>query len=460
MASKYAKQLQVPLDFPDVLRNFTREVLRLQGKVETKEAIYEFGVQYFQELIVKRDGSAAKLNTSGSSGSSYVPAYMKMGEDEVQAQLNRAFHEADGENNGLLSYDNFKQIMHRVAEELELSPTEIKALYAEADETEQGAISYAGKSQLNATLVAALYLRSNKAQRHTKQEAYAKRDTEALIHGMMQDEMESLLREVFQRADADEIGTLDRVEFMNCIRDADLGFCRREVNILMSEVPVEHDNRVVYPDFIPMCYPLLKEVFTGGVVELPNDQDSLTQYLVEVFASGDTEGTGLLSVGELTRLFRAADIGLTRLQIITVMAEAQEDKSGFVNYEKFAAHVAGMVLVLVSFESQQNFAPYLQKYRKSSDYYTILDLNQHTFEQTLSRALEAVDENHRGLLPRQDAIEAIRNTFPDISQRQLRSLMALADTDDMGEVEYHVITHSAFQALQKLQEYDVMIMES
>lgn len=81
-------------------------------------------------------------------------------------------------------------------------------------------------------------------------------------------------------------------------------------------------------------------------------------------------------------------------------------------------------------------------------------------QQTLSQALEALDEGHRGLLPRDDVVSAIQNAFSDISERQLRALLALADVDEMGELEYALVTHSAFQALQKLQEYDMMIMES
>lgn len=230
-------------------------------------------------------------------------------------------------------------------------------------------------------LQVAQHLRSSRPQRLARIETFAKRELEVFLHGMMQDEIESLLREIFQRADSEDRGVLGRLEFMDCIRDADLGFCRREVNILMSEAPaVEEDGAVAYPDFIPICFPLLRDAFIAGAVEIPSDQDMITQYLIEVFASGDAEATGLLTVAELTRLFRAVDVGLTRLQIIAIMAEAQEDKSGFVNYEKFAAHVAGMTIVLANFDSQQAFAAYLQKYRKTSEYYTILDMNQHTFE--------------------------------------------------------------------------------
>ncbi|KAJ0400240.1 hypothetical protein P43SY_006204 [Pythium insidiosum] len=411
MASKYAKPLQIPSEFPDVLRSFTREVLRLQGKVESKEQIYEFGVRYFQELLVKRDGAGAKQVTTGGAGGS-VPVYMSLTEEELR----------DAAFNGGASLLDFLPLAHQVA----------------------------------------LHLRANRPQRVTRVEAFAKRDLEIFVHGMLQDEMESLLREIFRRADAEEGGTLARVEFMDCLRDADLGLTRREVNLLMSEAPIdEHDPaRVVYGDFVSVCFPLLRDVFVSGVIELPNDQDALTQYLQEVFASGDAEASGLLPVGELARLFRAADLGLTRLQIVILMAEAQEDKSGFVNYEKFAAHVAGMALVLSSFDSQQTFGAYLLKYRKSSEYYTLLDMNQHSFEQTLSRALEALDESHRGLLPRAEVVEAVQNAFPDISQRQMRCLMALAEPDDMGDIEYNLVVHSAFPALQKLQEYDMMIMES
>jgi Ca2+-binding EF-hand superfamily protein len=116
--------------------------------------------------------------------------------------------------------------------------------------------------------------------------------------------------------------------------------------------------------------------------------------------------------------------------------------------------------VLALVDSQQSYAAYLQRYRKTGEYYTVLELNQHTFEQALSRALEAVDESRRGVLVRDEVVGAIRNAFPEISDRQLRSLLALADPDEMGELDYNLITHSAFQALQKLQEYDMMISEA
>lgn len=314
---------------------------------------------------------------------------------------------------------------------------------------------------------AALILRETREQRMARRDSRKKAGVDAgtvFLHGLMQDEMENLLREIFHRVDQEEAGVVPRLAFMDSIRDADLGFTRREVNILMSEAPVATDDEggagaVLYPDFIPICFQVLQDVFAAGIVELPSDQDGLTQYLTEVFASGDADATGLLSVADLTRLLRGADIGLTRLQIIIAMAEAQEDKSGFVHYEKFAAHAAGMLLALLNIESQA-VATYLFKYRQSSEYYTVLDLNEHAFEQALTRALEAADEDRRGVLGKEEVVEALTNALPEITQRQVRALLALAEPNEMGELEYALVAHSAFQTLQKLQEYDRRIMES
>jgi len=45
MASKYLQKFPVPADFPDILSDFTREILRLQPR-----DIIAFAVKYFQAL--------------------------------------------------------------------------------------------------------------------------------------------------------------------------------------------------------------------------------------------------------------------------------------------------------------------------------------------------------------------------------------------------------------------------
>lgn len=111
MASKYAKVLQVPTDLPDVLRNFTREILRLQGKMETREAMYEFGVQYFQDLVQKRDGTGGQIATAGGGASGFVPTYMKVFEDGIKELFTRVLQDADQQGEGWLDFSTFYKVM-------------------------------------------------------------------------------------------------------------------------------------------------------------------------------------------------------------------------------------------------------------------------------------------------------------------------------------------------------------
>ncbi|KAG7390379.1 hypothetical protein PHYPSEUDO_008207 [Phytophthora pseudosyringae] len=145
MASKYAKPMPIPADFPGILRNFTREVLRQQGKVETKEAIYAFGSQYFKDLVAKQSGASKAIDDAVMSIS--TPAYIKMGEEAIKEFMVVAFNDAQQQDGGMVVYEQFKQILDGVGEQLQLSPTELNALYAEAVENEEGVISCAGNAR-------------------------------------------------------------------------------------------------------------------------------------------------------------------------------------------------------------------------------------------------------------------------------------------------------------------------
>ena len=59
MASKFIAKYPVPEDFPDLLHDFAREVLRDQP-----ENIYEYGAQYFKALYMVSDKPFMQVKTS------------------------------------------------------------------------------------------------------------------------------------------------------------------------------------------------------------------------------------------------------------------------------------------------------------------------------------------------------------------------------------------------------------
>jgi len=60
MSGQYSRDFGVPKDFPSVLKAFTREVLR-----SNPSDIYEFGANYFSEVLQQVMGGRAGLREQG-----------------------------------------------------------------------------------------------------------------------------------------------------------------------------------------------------------------------------------------------------------------------------------------------------------------------------------------------------------------------------------------------------------
>lgn len=55
------------------------------------------------------------------------------------------------------------------------------------------------------------------------------------MKGLPRDELEASIQEIFRKADIDGNGSLDRAEFLRCLKESGLGFTRRELNLVTSE---------------------------------------------------------------------------------------------------------------------------------------------------------------------------------------------------------------------------------
>jgi len=105
MASKYARRMAVPSDFAEILKGFTREVLRsLPSDLEGPDAeqwMYEFGANYFAR---RADDAPA-------------PAFLELDNlsaEELEAKLIDLFIEADVDASGSLDRREFKTVRYSV----------------------------------------------------------------------------------------------------------------------------------------------------------------------------------------------------------------------------------------------------------------------------------------------------------------------------------------------------------
>ncbi|KAH9136736.1 hypothetical protein LEN26_006027 [Aphanomyces euteiches] len=421
MASRYAKNVKVPADFPDMLRNFAREVLRNQEKIKTKDDILQYGIKYFTDLTNKNAGL-----TNGPSDETEV--YMQMSDEEIEEYMWQIFRASDPANAGELDEGDFKKVFNEIADYLHLNPVERKRCATVAEVLPNGTFTY------STFIPAVVQINIESYDASTSKEVIVK-SSNCLCHGLLREEFESMLREILHHSDADNSGTISRTELVNCLQDPDLGLTRKETNLVLFDIPCDEGGRVFYQDIIPSVFDVLVHAAANDVLDLPRSEEQIENILTRVFSSGDEESTGLLSFGALKNLLRMTGLGLTRIQIIALMSEAQEEEDDSVSYEQFTKSITPMVFSLVDYDQQPKMA----------------QMN------ALSIAFEAIDETQRGLVPRHEIVEAIQNALPKISTQYIAALLALGDVDDNGDVEYSVIIHNGFQALQWLQEYDALV---
>merc|ERR1712216_908304 len=227
-----------------------------------------------------------------------------------------------------------------------------------------------------------------------------------LLHGMPREELEAMLRDVFMKADRDGNGSLSRKEFATCIKEADLGFTRKEINVLLSEVDADGDGMVSYEEFFLQ--------------------------LLGAAASEDNK----LHHSEIVALLKQADLGLTRVQIHAIMSEAEEDAQGRIDSEQLSNAMAGMVLCLVNVQMQQDRAEALQGVRQSDGYGFVYGYDADGMYNALMGEFQKLDSGNQGALPRDYVKESITTAMPDISPKHCQAVMSLALPDEAGNVAY------------------------
>ena len=221
MVSKYSKEFEVPKDFPSVLKAFSREVLRNQP-----ENIYEFGAEYFATLL--SEAAAQEAGTGGTAQERLTP-------EQLEGLLKDLFKEADTDQSGALSMKEFKEVI-RLAN-LGLSDREVGRLLAEADVTQDGEIDYEEFVPIAVDLVQGLYARMESAAEDEVAAVQAQQEAELLIRGMDKAELQKIMMDVFNKADADGSGQLSLAEFQTCIKEADLGLTRNERLAVLNVAP-------------------------------------------------------------------------------------------------------------------------------------------------------------------------------------------------------------------------------
>jgi Ca2+-binding EF-hand superfamily protein len=345
MSSKFAKQFQVPPEFPEILKDFTREVLRNQPT-----NINEFAAKYFDCLAQGLPAGAPIGVGGGGGGACFGPNFNDdedgMSLEEVESIVKDLFKKYDADDSGFLDPSEFKALMVDLQQRLEFPADEIYRFFAEADMNADGEIEYEEFIPLALQIIQSMYAKKN-LEHHMAEVRENVEDL--LVHGMSKYELTELVETIFERVDTDGSGTLSKEDFVSALTSMELGLTRREINTIRLQIDVNQNGRISYREFVPFAYDLLQKLTSMRLLETELENDELGQYLTDLFKAKDTELSGMLHADDIRDLLHEAMLGLSRMQIYTVISEAEPDPDMMISYPAFIPKGVEIIRSMLSF---------------------------------------------------------------------------------------------------------------
>eukprot|EP01048_Picozoa_sp_COSAG05_P003994 COSAG05_NODE_199_length_14500_cov_458.233456_3_plen_340_part_00 len=143
-------------------------------------------------------------------------------------------------------------------------------------------------------------------------------------------ESDTLLRDLFNSADADGSGILDRDEVAAVLAELGCQLTRAELDKAMAELDTDGSGEVDYDEFSKWWR--TKEANQVMGIKRPADEEA---YYRQLFEEHDDDGSGELDKDEIRTLMHRLGRDLADHELETAMHLMDEDGSGTVGYEEF-----------------------------------------------------------------------------------------------------------------------------
>merc|ERR1712196_411311 len=441
MTSRYRRPFRYPDGFADVLRDFTREVLRDQPK-----SIPEYGAAYF-DRILKQSAEQQVIAEEGSG------APDRMSQEQLLEYLSQVFMEADVDGSGSLSYKEFKRVL--ATANFQFSKEDVRRMLMEADENDDGCIDYNEFLPIGVDIVQSIYARREaQAAKEAMDSEVQTAARTALLHGMTKQQYSDLLLTYF-KAHAGDAGVLSREQFKQALQNAELGLTRHEINLIMAEVDSNNDGVIDVSEFDNVFFEMLVECISLVLAEEVRGSDELTTYLLEIFRGADLSSQGLLHKIDVVDLLKRGDFGLTKIQTLAVMAEAEIDENGFVDYEKLAPLAASIIRSIWDQNADYDRAVYMEGQEASGE--QIFGRDAQEVYDTVLAAFHEFDADRNGHLDPTEFKQCLMQTEllgRPLTDKEFTAVLAAVDEDQDGKISYEEFLKLVLEVMQYFWEQD------
>jgi len=325
---EFAGQFQIPPEFPEVLKAFTREVLRIQPA-----NIEDFAVKYFERC---EGGEYANQEEEE-----------ELSLDRIEEIVQNLFTEYDRDHNGYLDAKEFRELMNDFSSRVSMPKDEIYRFMAEADMDDDGKIQYAEFVPVALTIIQTLHAQK---RMYSQDEVVTQAAEDYLVHGMTETELTGIMTDIFQKMDISQTGRLSKAEFIGGLTHMELGLTRREINAIILQVDTNEDGEITYEEAVPFFFNVLQKMTAMKMLENEMANDELAVLITNLFHERDTTDSGLVYFDDIKDVLHQAQLGLSRVQLYAVDSAAEPNDEGYVLYREFVPRAVTIIKDMLSFE--------------------------------------------------------------------------------------------------------------
>lgn len=367
-----------------------------------------------------------------------VPNLKDVSVPVLERYLRRLFALHDTDNNGVLDQKEFAKLLEKSG--LGFTKKLIRKLLIEADANEDGVIQYEEYLPVMLEII-----RSSEVTKLKKADdaAASQQAVDFILTNMTEEQLERAISKEFMRADADNNGYLDRSEFIACMRDMDFGLTKKEILYLMAEVDINQDGKVQYEEFVPVAIGIITQIIKDKILESSSRLD-LQGFFLETFSNYDTTGEGTIAVSNVRDALSA--IGLSTIQVQTILAEATTDAGGLVKYRSLSRVAAQMFSDFFTFREGGDVAPVTGGDEVVAETEPMMEAEE--LERYLRQLFYQADVESNGYLHPRDFGQLLRSSGLGFSSKTIRRVIEEADVDNNGRIDYLEYVSSMAQIIR------------
>lgn len=242
---------------------------------------------------------------------------------------------------------------------------------------------------------------------------------------------------MFKIGDVNGDGTLDASELQALLGLSGLKLSDSKIAAVMEIADVNKDGVIQYEEFIPVMLSALKAKESLKASDYSSDE--LNAYLTALFQIGDANNDGVLQPVELKRLLTLCGLNLSARAVRELMFNADVNGDGVIQYEEFVPLFQSLIKDMQQIKPATT-TPEMER----------REIDPDVMDSYLLDLFTVADKNRDGVLELAELEALLSMSGFNFSAREVEAVLASAELNSDGVVEYEGFIPIARQLLIKL----------